>query len=564
MPAISVAPLTLNAETVESGEFTIATGGLGLVNVGTITGRAADGRINTNINVLNVTDSAAVLLAENDELVLGNITTANLIDVVAGGTISADSLMSGARLDLRATSGNINLTGSNQLSGLLNFTASSGDILMNGANQLSGTVNFNAAGGIQMTGTNQLSGPLNFTASAGDIQMTGANQISGPLNFTASAGDIVMTGANTISGAINLAASTVSLVNNVDTDLAAINAATLNVTVNNANLTDSGRIVAGTAVLAANDGDITLDSPDNNFGTVDITAANNAHLVDENDLTLNQVDMSGTLITDSGSLAIGQINAATVELIARTGAITESVADAEVDITANRTQMRAATGIGELTHALSTETAELDVINDEANDNTSVINLTNTGEVLLTNLVNSGDITFENTSNVPNGRSNVTIDRIDAGYSQAEGNGELIFNVYDGNVFGIPRPNYRAVPDITANEASIYVEGNFGTQPRPIVLNIRSRGELFAQTSAYYFYGGHRPPFTDNSFETLVISNDLGLGQQLIEIESLAEIDPAIFTDVRNYYHEDLAIMMPDDQLYSDEEEERRRKLSER
>ena len=47
-------------------------------------------------------------------------------------------------------------------------------------------------------------------------------------------------------------------------------------------------------------------------------------------------------------------------------------------------------------------------------------------------------------------------------------------------------------------------------------------------------------------------------GQQLIEIESIVDVDPAIFTDVRNYNHSDLALMMPSDQRYdiSDEEED--------
>ncbi len=53
--------------------------------------------------------------------------------------------------------------------------------------------------------------------------------------------------------------------------------------------------------------------------------------------------------------------------------------------------------------------------------------------------------------------------------------------------------------------------------------------------------------------------------QKMIEVESLFDLDPAIFTAVTNYYHDDLAIMMPEDQLYTEEElEERRSKMSER
>jgi hypothetical protein len=41
--------------------------------------------------------------------------------------------------------------------------------------------------------------------------------------------------------------------------------------------------------------------------------------------------------------------------------------------------------------------------------------------------------------------------------------------------------------------------------------------------------------------------------QRLIEVESIEDIDPAIFTAVRNYNYDDISIRMPRDQLYEDE-----------
>jgi hypothetical protein len=41
-----------------------------------------------------------------------------------------------------------------------------------------------------------------------------------------------------------------------------------------------------------------------------------------------------------------------------------------------------------------------------------------------------------------------------------------------------------------------------------------------------------------------------------VELETLAEINPAIFTDVRNYASAEIAIRMPRDQLYEDELDE--------
>ena len=45
-------------------------------------------------------------------------------------------------------------------------------------------------------------------------------------------------------------------------------------------------------------------------------------------------------------------------------------------------------------------------------------------------------------------------------------------------------------------------------------------------------------------------------GQQLIEVEALGNVDEAIFSDVRNYNHSDIALMMPSDQRYTEDEEE--------
>ena len=42
-------------------------------------------------------------------------------------------------------------------------------------------------------------------------------------------------------------------------------------------------------------------------------------------------------------------------------------------------------------------------------------------------------------------------------------------------------------------------------------------------------------------------------GQQMITVESLAEVDPAIFTNIKNFNYGDISVMLPLDQLYEDE-----------
>ncbi len=42
----------------------------------------------------------------------------------------------------------------------------------------------------------------------------------------------------------------------------------------------------------------------------------------------------------------------------------------------------------------------------------------------------------------------------------------------------------------------------------------------------------------------------------LVEVESLGEIDEAIFTNLQNYALQDISILLPQDQRFDDEEEE--------
>ena len=51
-------------------------------------------------------------------------------------------------------------------------------------------------------------------------------------------------------------------------------------------------------------------------------------------------------------------------------------------------------------------------------------------------------------------------------------------------------------------------------------------------------------------------------GQQLVDIESLGDVDAAVFTAVRNYYYEDVAVMLPADQRMdaNDDDKDRRRR----
>ncbi|VAX03497.1 hypothetical protein MNBD_GAMMA20-539, partial [hydrothermal vent metagenome] len=214
-----------------------------------------------------------------------------------------------------------------------------------------------------------------------------------------------------------------------------------------------------------------------------------------------------------------------------------------VNLTGAQVVLRAGTGIGS-TDTLETQTAELDVINS-----TGTVALTNTGSVTLSNLVTRGDIDFTN-------NGTVTLDNVDAGYNS----GRLEMTVTNGSIVGVNR-DYRERPDVTANNALINVFGDIGTLYRPVSVNVNNEFVLFSNVGSVYYYGGRPRTIIDNSTIKIGLFDALlGLsGQQLIEVETLSEIDPAIFTEVRHYNQDEISIRLPADQRYDNDEEDERR-----
>ena len=127
----------------------------------------------------------------------------------------------------------------------------------------------------------------------------------------------------------------------------------------------------------------------------------------------------------------------------------------------------------------------------------------------------------------------------------------------NGSVFGVNRGgvDFFSVPDITADAAFVTVNGEFGTIERPIVLRLNSEFFLASTISSTFFLGGSPPVVNDTSDLQLSVFDSLNSvsGQQLIEIESLADIDPAIFTELHNYSQKNISIRLPRDQMFDDE-----------
>ncbi|HMW46877.1 MAG TPA: hypothetical protein PKC70_01160 [Cellvibrionaceae bacterium] len=107
-------------------------------------------------------------------------------------------------------------------------------------------------------------------------------------------------------------------------------------------------------------------------------------------------------------------------------------------------------------------------------------------------------------------------------------------------------------PDLVANTVNIFSALGISTPGRPLV--IYGSTVLYTGTGLNwkpYNAFGNRFEFTsDNALDLSQLL--LAAGDQLIEVEPLEDVNPAVFTDVRNYSADNLSIMLPADQRYEE------------
>ena len=386
---------------------------------------------------------------------------------------------------------------------------------------------------------------LNIVASSGDITgfdrnvpTTNIDLISnGALTLNATSGSITLDGDNQLSGKLSF--TTLN---------------TENVRLNNATSTILDSVTTQDLIVTTTGTNSSISQFDNQSviksdGLTRLTSTGAINLANAaNDFTrLAVISSPSVTIQDANTIGLELVNATLVDITA-----VDNITDANNalnNVNASSLTLRAGTGIGSSTNAIETSVSDIN-----ATTTSGGIYIDNVGDVKLTNLVvsNGGDITFINNL------GNVELNKVDAGYDT----GTFDLTVIGGSVTGISGKNYIANPDITAFNADIIVAGGtFGTIGRPIGVRIKNRFSLFSLQSAVDY--SRSPPtldIDDRSTAKISITDAFSnlAGQQLIEIESIGDIDPAIFTDVRNYNHSDLALMMPSDQRYdvSDEEED--------
>jgi len=564
--------LLINSANELTGALTFAatTNGVALNNVGIVNTLA------TNINALNITTDLSITsggaITQNAAFTVGNLTT---LDAINTSTLVPQDII---------------LESPNNLN-LLTILNANNVTIKNATNTLS-IDQLNAAGAIDI-----MSGALTITD---DI-------VASSVALDSGAGLTNIASVNT-TGSLSINSEGLTVNGTVDAGDAIINAGgaaaaffgdittgtTLDVTANG--LTLNGAIeTGGDTVLDATTGVANL----NNSITVltgDLTVNGNGinqpeNILVQNDVTLNStqgiaMDAASSTTATDGSIqynADNTVNVALLSAVNGTAGVNTStnIVDANGDLVnflATNMVTRTGTGVGTEADPIETQVSTLDVINsgsgsvwiDQANaGDLEIIALQN--DTVRTSIDDPGGTTVITTDeNYLINPNSIIVDRDTGILRMTTTGGNFVgTGTFKDGIDPLTTPDGSLInPDITANQATFFgVNGDFGNTFRPLVLNVPELFNPIPDLESVVVINTRRvaaryhPQTPVNLFTTGVDISALGAlnaiaGELLVEIESLGDIDPAIFTNLQNYSLQDVSIRMPRDQLFEDELEE--------
>lgn len=452
--------------------------------------------------------------------------------------------------------------------------------------------------GVSVDALDNFTGGLTLTATAGDITQGTSSPlgVGGDINLTADSGNIILNEANNLTGDIYLTAATgsISLTNNSATNIGSIDTTSLSIT-SQGTITQIGAITAGSATLSTQ-GSIDLKDvvdPNNTTSTItnqidklnNVTASGTIGIQSDNNLTIDgavtansdiDITSSGRIImTDPSSvksssgnitLNVGTDAGADLGLLqASNGTVTINANDGQGYITdangvttnviANNVVLNAGNGIGSSGDSIETQASNLTAVNGAVNSSSAIINISNKGDVYVSEITNdTGGINFTNEGDIDIGRISTSTSNTQASVSITANSGSITAH----RPMPTSNPISAEEADIAAYSADIYAAGNFGTPDRPVIIYAKGNITLFSVISwdpvflpsdAYPGRISNTSLLNFSAFETLTSL----AGDQVVEVESLDDVDPAIFTNVHNYNMAEIAIRMPRDQLYEDE-----------
>lgn len=515
--------------------------------------------------------AGAVYIDEFDQLTITNFDRPNdVVSINAGGSITATTDMATANaLRLVSRDGDIVLNNNDHaLSGRLDFVASSGSVNITNSESLTlGEVSarnltLNVEGQINDTADSDITVEEETRLTAQQANGETANINIGNGNASFSTLEIVRANAVEINDQSEL------MVTGIDADGA--------VNVNANGLAVSGHVQGNGIQFNGGAGAVGLQASVTSRDDLQVSGAsflqNSEAVLDA--VTDISVNVNGSVVMGRESrstsrtgnvtlvaatnINIASLAAETGEVVLRasTGSIADSNGDS-VNVSAQRFEASAENGVG------VNDSIELAVDRVMVNSSRDQIRLTNARALTVEHIRTNGNITLH----VAQG--DLTLDGseivdFDPGINDANTPGAVINANYNegtvnisidhGNLFALGELSQRQ-PDIVGREAVVFnlPQGEIGSSIRPLSIYVRDSLALIGFRSwAPEWAFRSRPSEYENSSTIQADARQLLqlVGELVLEVEAPYEINPAIFTDVRNFVHDAISIRMPSDQIY--------------
>ncbi|NOX43619.1 MAG: filamentous hemagglutinin N-terminal domain-containing protein [Gammaproteobacteria bacterium] len=556
--------LTTTGDVIQSAGTGVISTGDAVINTGAAnTGNITLDNATNDFNTLEITNAQDVIVRDANALTLQDVTARDFTLTTAGDVIQS------AGVSVISTGDAVINTGA----------ANTGNITLDNAANDFNTLEITNAQDVIVRDTNALTlqdvTARDFTlTTAGDvIQSTEASVIlTGDTVINTGA---IGTGNITLDNTAN-DFNTLEISNAQDVSVRDANTLTLrNVKARDFNLTTVGDVIqsAGTHIASTGGADINtgaanVNLSENNLFTNLAISANQATIVNDQALVLNDSTLANslTLTTNKGDLSIHNITAPNAINLTTANALLDANGNAN-NLAAQKATLQAANGIGNGTVSdsdINTQLVHLEAHNTTSGD----ISIKNTdGDITLDNITNgatdTGNFNFESTDDVF--INNITLQQNLTENFFNTGTGTVNMFTADGSFLGLGDADINS-PDITAtNLRLIGVKGTLGTIQRRVVLDISGKVELLMRATLNPIYAPPAPlpeDIQDNSILQFTSGDTLAAvnGVQVTEVETLLDINPAIFTDIRHFVVDADPVKLPRDQRfeggYTDDEDE--------
>lgn len=292
----------------------------------------------------------------------------------------------------------------------------------------------------------------------------------------------------------------------------------------------------GSVVVSAGNGEVNLGEDAkivSNGGSVSISAgAGNVNMGGDTRIAANGGDVN---IVAADSVVVAEVvSSGNVNIDAGSGSVSDGNGGA-TNVSAGGLQSSSNTGFGD-DDALETNVGNIDITT-----NTGNVAVNNSGNVTVDKVsTGQGDISLVNQGDVELGGGSVVAE------NGANG-GSVNIDVSQGSVSqsgstSVPAVKGGGVVVINAPDGAIGEGGGLRVDaPFVEIIAAIKAGDIFVNPGAdkiEYFSGSFK--FDD----------------QLLAVEPLEDINPAIFANVKSYFFNDISLLLPRDQLYEEEEEE--------